>query len=196
MAQKISSKPKHWRGRLKCTDCAGPVTEMSRTGVCRACWRERVGKAKAALADEKLRERAARAEERRARAAARAEQRREKQRALQKAWRLKNADRARDLTKRWRAENPERHRANKKRGKRQEDSKRRQRVICDLLPKQGGRCAYCRASLSVIHVDHIQPRARQGSNARRNLQLTCAPCNMAKGAKDPIEFARETGRLL
>lgn len=194
MAQKISGRPHIWRSRLRCSGCDGPVTEMSRTGVCRACWRAKAGKAKAARAEEKSRERAARVAERKAQAAASAERRREKQREQQKAWRLANPERVKQLVKRWKAENPDRHRANKRRSK--SDSKRRKRVIRDLMPKQNGRCAYCRTPLTEIHVDHIQPRARQGSNARRNLQLTCAPCNLAKGAKDPIEFARETGRLL
>lgn len=197
--QKTSGKSKAWRKSLRCSSCDGPVTEMSKTGSCRPCWRSKVGKAKAELAAEKLRERAARVAERKAQSAASAERRREKQRAAQKAWREANPDRVRFLTKRWRAENPDRHRANKKRSKRlrgEGNSERRNRVVRDLLPKQNGKCAYCRVPLTEIHVDHIQPRARRGSNARRNLQLCCVDCNMAKRDKDPLQFARETGRLL
>lgn len=67
-----------------------------------------------------------------------------------------------------------------------------------LLISQGYRCAYCRADLrkKKRHLDHIMPLARGGSDDRNNLQWTCAPCNLSKGAKDPIDFARERGLLV
>jgi len=67
-----------------------------------------------------------------------------------------------------------------------------------LLAAQTHRCAYCKADLRKVkrHLDHIIPLARGGSNDKENLQYLCAPCNQSKGAKDPIQFAREQGRLL
>lgn len=67
-----------------------------------------------------------------------------------------------------------------------------------ILSAQGHRCAYCRADLRKAkrHLDHIMPLALGGSNGPENLQWTCAPCNLSKGAKDPIEFARERGLLV
>jgi 5-methylcytosine-specific restriction endonuclease McrA len=67
-----------------------------------------------------------------------------------------------------------------------------------IMRAQNGKCAYCRFSLSKRkkHVDHILPLSCGGSNDRTNIQYLCAPCNLTKGAKDPILFAQELGRLL
>jgi len=67
-----------------------------------------------------------------------------------------------------------------------------------ITKAQRHRCAYCRTNLrsTVQHEDHIIPISKGGSNRRSNIQLLCAPCNLAKHAADPIEFARRTGRLL
>lgn len=68
----------------------------------------------------------------------------------------------------------------------------------DILSSQRGRCVVCNADLSKIkkHVDHVVPLVRGGSNDRSNLRYLCAPCNLSKGSKDPIDFARERGLLL
>lgn len=70
--------------------------------------------------------------------------------------------------------------------------------IAAILKAQSGRCAYCRKRLpkSGYHVDHITPLKAGGSNDRRNLQITCQPCNQRKSAKDPIQFAQQIGMLL
>lgn len=69
--------------------------------------------------------------------------------------------------------------------------------IAFLEKKQKSRCAECRCDISKKrHIDHIMPIARGGSNDRRNLQLLCPSCNCKKGAKDPIEWAQQNGRLL
>jgi hypothetical protein len=69
--------------------------------------------------------------------------------------------------------------------------------VDDLYRRQRGRCASCGASLNgVFDRDHIQPLASGGSNDIKNIQLLCPPCNRRKGAKDPIAWAAENGRLL
>lgn len=67
-----------------------------------------------------------------------------------------------------------------------------------IFDSQGGRCAYCRDDLkkNKRHLDHIQPLVKGGSNSRENLQYLCRPCNLSKGAKDPVDFARSKGLLL
>jgi hypothetical protein len=55
-----------------------------------------------------------------------------------------------------------------------------------LLEKWGRCCAYCDARNVPLQVEHMQPKARGGSNRVNNLTLACGPCNDAKGAL-PIE---------
>jgi 5-methylcytosine-specific restriction endonuclease McrA len=70
-------------------------------------------------------------------------------------------------------------------------------IRADLHKSQRGKCAICRCDLgSDAHVDHIMPRKLGGSNARSNLQLTCAPCNLSKGGRDPITHMQSLGRLI
>lgn len=81
--------------------------------------------------------------------------------------------------------------------KKNRGAKREKRTVVYLTKLQRGRCAYCRDRLAAgFHVDHIIPRAAGGSNERSNLQLACADCNIAKGAKDPVVFAQSLGRLI
>ncbi|WP_273634034.1 RNA-guided endonuclease IscB [Streptomyces muensis] len=57
-----------------------------------------------------------------------------------------------------------------------------------LLEKWGRACAYCGTSDVPLQVEHIQPRARGGSDRISNLTLACAPCNAEKGARSVEEF--------
>lgn len=69
--------------------------------------------------------------------------------------------------------------------------------IAALYDAQRKRCAVCRKALrKTYEIDHIVPLSRGGPHSIANLQLLCPPCNRSKGAKDPIEFMRELGRLL
>lgn len=70
-------------------------------------------------------------------------------------------------------------------------------TIPTLYKKQKGKCAHCAAALNAkYHADHIMPLARGGKHEALNIQLLCPTCNLRKGAKDPIRFANEAGRLL
>jgi 5-methylcytosine-specific restriction endonuclease McrA len=48
-----------------------------------------------------------------------------------------------------------------------------------------GRCAWCGATKRLT-VDHIVPLNAGGSNALKNLQCLCKPCNLAKGSQTGI----------
>lgn len=62
---------------------------------------------------------------------------------------------------------------------------------------QGGKCAYCKAKLNAkAHLDHIKPISKGGTNYANNLQWLCEACNLSKGAKDPVVFAKAKGLLL
>jgi 5-methylcytosine-specific restriction endonuclease McrA len=55
-----------------------------------------------------------------------------------------------------------------------------------LLEKWNRQCAYCGAANCPLNIDHIDPRAKGGSDRVSNLTLACVRCNQKKGAQ-PIE---------
>jgi hypothetical protein len=67
-----------------------------------------------------------------------------------------------------------------------------------VLERDGYVCTYC-SNPTRLHVDHVIPLARGGSNAFDNLVTSCGPCNQSKGPKLPEEWKstikkRETSR--
>lgn len=66
-----------------------------------------------------------------------------------------------------------------------------------LFSSQKGKCANCLKSIKTsYHIDHIYPVSKGGSNWPSNLQLLCPACNQKKSAKDPLDWAKENGRLI
>lgn len=65
-----------------------------------------------------------------------------------------------------------------------------------LLEKWGRQCAYCGAQNVPLQIEHIQPKARGGSNRASNLTLACRCCNEGKAAL-PVEvfLAKKTDVL-
>jgi len=57
-----------------------------------------------------------------------------------------------------------------------------------LLEKWGRKCAYCGVKNVPFEVEHINPKARGGSNRVSNLTITCRKCNEAKGNQTAAEF--------
>lgn len=67
-----------------------------------------------------------------------------------------------------------------------------------LYDDQNGQCAYCGIRLfwdipGDIHIDHIQPITRGGSNNADNLAITCAHCNLSKHDKTIAEWEKIRG---
>ena len=54
--------------------------------------------------------------------------------------------------------------------------------------KVGRKCAYCKATNVPLQIEHIVPKARDGSNRVSNLTIACKPCNDAKGTRNAEEF--------
>ncbi len=54
----------------------------------------------------------------------------------------------------------------------------------------GWNCRYCGAALDADnwHLEHLTPLVRGGSNRLDNLGLSCAGCNLSKGALTEAEF--------
>lgn len=103
-------------------------------------------------------------------------------------------------TKEWAAKNPDRAKTNARNGKQKRKNvpgKHTAQDISSIMKLQKGKCAYCKVKLGKkYHIDHILPVSKGGTNDRKNLQITCMPCNLAKGARDPILHAQTLGMLL
>lgn len=57
-----------------------------------------------------------------------------------------------------------------------------------LLEKWGRKCAYCGATGVQLQIEHINSKAKGGSDRVSNLTLSCQPCNQAKDTQTAAEF--------
>ncbi len=60
-----------------------------------------------------------------------------------------------------------------------------------LLERWNRQCAYCDRKPIPLQVEHIQSRARGGSDRLSNLTLACEACNQAKGRQDIHVFLQD-----
>lgn len=63
-----------------------------------------------------------------------------------------------------------------------------------VIAKRGRHCMYCGKGplyKRALHIDHIVPRSLGGKDDVCNLIVSCAMCNMRKGAKDAERFVRD-----
>ena len=65
-----------------------------------------------------------------------------------------------------------------------------------LLEKWNRQCAYCGAKDVPLQVEHIQSRAKGGSNRVGNLTLACESCNIKKGTQDIGDFLKNKPDIL
>jgi ATP adenylyltransferase len=62
----------------------------------------------------------------------------------------------------------------------------------EVLRRSHGKCQLCGCSSTdfPLHVDHIIPRSKKGTNDPDNLQALCERCNLAKGNRDTTDFRK------
>lgn len=60
-----------------------------------------------------------------------------------------------------------------------------------LLNKWDRKCAYCGAENIPLQIEHIKPKAKDGTNRVSNLCLACEPCNIKKGTQDIEVFLKK-----
>ena len=65
-----------------------------------------------------------------------------------------------------------------------------------LLNKWNRQCTYCQIENVPLQVEHIQPKAKGGSNRISNLCLACEKCNQKKGTLDINVFLAKKPELL
>lgn len=65
-----------------------------------------------------------------------------------------------------------------------------------LLNKWNRQCTYCKAENVPLQIEHIQPKAKGGTNRISNLCLACEPCNLKKGTQDIAQFLSKKPDLL
>ena len=65
-----------------------------------------------------------------------------------------------------------------------------------LLEKWSRKCTYCSQENVPLQIEHIVPRAKNGSNRLSNLCLACEKCNQKKGTKSIEQFLAKKPSLL
>lgn len=125
---------------------------------------------------------------------------RERRNETNLAWRIANKEHLAVYYEEWRVANPEAvaAKAHKRRAAKLGSAEHFTKAdVQAVYGRQKGRCIYCPANLrNGYHIDHIMPFALGGDNSRRNIALTCVPCNRGKSKTHPIDFARKRLGLL
>ena len=65
-----------------------------------------------------------------------------------------------------------------------------------LLNKWDRKCTYCKVQNVPLQIEHIQSKAKGGTNRVSNLCLACEKCNLKKGTQDVKDFLNKKPELL
>jgi 5-methylcytosine-specific restriction endonuclease McrA len=104
---------------------------------------------------------------------------RERHRENHRRWYEANRDERIEADRRWRAENPDKARAKARRQNRRKRLGRNAESVEYATIVMADPCVYC--GQPAEHLDHINAKARGGSNEWTNLTGACADCNIRKG---------------
>jgi 5-methylcytosine-specific restriction endonuclease McrA len=123
---------------------------------------------------------------------------RERYDEYQREWVKANHEKVRATDKRWSVKHPD--------AVRRKRHNRRTRITGNggtytlkelnaQFEKQEGFCYYCGELLYAsfdkeVHVDHMIPLSRGGSNSIENIVLSCATCNLEKNTKTSDEYLK------
>lgn len=66
-----------------------------------------------------------------------------------------------------------------------------------IMARDDFRCIYCGATplTTELHIDHVIPKSRGGTDDTWNLATSCIPCNLSKSNSLPTEGIVKTIRL-
>lgn len=132
---------------------------------------------------------------------ARQEANKDAKREYDRAYRAKNPEVQAQRAREWVSRNPEKRAAivrnYRDRRRAQTSGGISTAELAAWTDQQKKVCYWCGTKCAKgFHVDHYVPLARGGLHEASNLVISCAPCNLKKNAKDPLDFAREIGRLM
>lgn len=128
----------------------------------------------------------------------------DKVKASVRLWQVENPTRKPEIDRAYRKANPDKMSAksrNRRALKAGSSGSHTAAEVKSIFEYQRGMCATCGKRLfnsgkNKFHVDHIMPLACAGSDDKYNLQCLCPECNLRKAAKDPLDWAKENGKLL
>ena len=132
---------------------------------------------------------------------ARQEANKEAKREYDREYLKRNREKATRQAAEWRKRNPEKRAAiirnNRDRRRAQSLGGVSSMALAAWTTKQKKACYWCGCKCPKgFHIDHYVPLSKGGKHELANLVIACGPCNLKKNAKDPLDFAREVGRLL
>lgn len=118
---------------------------------------------------------------------------RERAREVSRAWAAANPDKIKESQRKFYRANPEKSRAAVLRRRAIKRAANGDHTAADIRRQyeaQKGKCYYCGCDLGdSYHTDHVIPLSRGGSDGPENIVVACGPCNLAKGARLPSEWA-------
>jgi len=132
---------------------------------------------------------------------ARTETVKERKREYDREYRKRDPQKAIERAQAWRKANPEKRAAiihnYVARRRAQTESGVSTSELLEWKLAQKKICYWCGTKCAENHhVDHYVPLSKGGAHELSNLVIACGPCNLRKNAKDPLDFAKEVGRLL